>query len=103
MLILYRLNQNIGKIVQWLKGISSRVMLQEFPYLRKMFWGRRFRARGYLVVGSGKITDEMVQEYIEKQEGEPAQDDSRFQLTNHEALRLVAEGGPAPHYSLPWI
>ena len=56
----YRPTQNISKIVQWLKGISSRVLLQEFPHLRKQFWGRHFWARGYLAVSSGNITDEMI-------------------------------------------
>ncbi|MBI4652696.1 transposase [Candidatus Kuenenbacteria bacterium] len=37
---------------------------------RKKFWGRHFWARGYLAVSSGTITDEVVQEYIEKQEGQ---------------------------------
>ncbi len=36
--------------MQWLKGVSSRVLLQEFPSLRKKFWGRHFWARGYLAV-----------------------------------------------------
>src|SRR5689334_14888809 len=35
----YRPHQDISTIVQWLKGISSRVLLQEFPHLRKKFWG----------------------------------------------------------------
>ena len=28
----YRANQNVSKIVQWLKGISFRVLLQEYPH-----------------------------------------------------------------------
>jgi putative transposase len=27
----------ISKIMQWLKGISSRILLSEFPHLRKQF------------------------------------------------------------------
>ena len=80
MFISYRPSQDISKIVQWLKGISSRVLLQEFPHLRKKFWGRHFWARGYLAVSSGTITDEVIQAYIEEQEGEPIVDDSRFQI-----------------------
>jgi REP-associated tyrosine transposase len=76
----YRPNQDVSQIMQWLKGISSRVLLQEFPHLRKRFWGRRFWARGYLAVSSGNITDEMVKEYIEEQEGEQIIDDSRFPI-----------------------
>ena len=78
--VAYRPNQDISRIVQWLKGISSRVLLQEFPTMRRKFWGRHFWARGYLAVSSGTITDEMVKEYIDEQEGEQIADDSRFPI-----------------------
>ena len=78
--ISYRPTQNISKIMQWLKGISSRILLSEFAYLQKQFWGRHFWARGYLAVSSGNITDEMIQQYIEEQEGENIADDSRFPI-----------------------
>jgi len=77
-LISYPPHQAMSKIVQWLKGTSSRVLLQEFPHLRKQLWGRHVWARGYLVVSSGTITDKMVEEYIAEQEGEPIHDDSQF-------------------------
>jgi putative transposase len=80
MFISYRPTQNISKIIQWLKGISSRILLSEFKHLQKQFWGRHLWARGYLAVSSGNITDEMIQQYIEEQEGEPIVDDSRFQI-----------------------
>ena len=35
MFIQYKPHQDVSKIVQWLTGISSRVMLQEFAHLRK--------------------------------------------------------------------
>ncbi len=66
--------------MQWLKGISSRLLLAEFPHWRKQFWGRHFWARGYWAVSSGNLTDELIQQYIDEQEGEPVQDDSRFQI-----------------------
>jgi putative transposase len=81
-LIAYRPHMDISTIVQWLKGISSRVLLQEFPHLRKKFWGRHFWARGYLAVSTGTMTDEMVKAYIADQEGEPVHDDSRFVIDN---------------------
>ena len=40
-------------------------------------WGR-----GYLAVSSGTITDEMIREYIDEQEGEQVADDSRFPIDN---------------------
>ncbi len=76
----YRPHQDISQIMQWVKGISSRVLLQEFPVLRRKFWGRHFWARGYLAISSGTITDEMVKEYIDEQEGEQIADDCRFQM-----------------------
>ena len=76
----HRPTQSVSQMVQWLKGISSRVLLQEFPRLRKQYWGRHVWARGYLAVSSGTITDEMVREYIEEQAGEAIVDDSRFPI-----------------------
>lgn len=78
----YRPNQQVSQIMQWLKGISSRVLLQEFTRLRKQFWGKHFWARGYLAVSAGTITDEMIREYIDEQEGEQIADDSRFPIDN---------------------
>ena len=76
----HRPTQPVSQIVQRLKGISSRVLLQEFPRLRKQFWGRHFWARGYLAVSSGTITDDMIQQYIDEQQGEQIADDSRFPI-----------------------
>jgi putative transposase len=78
----YRPNQDVSQIVQGRKGISSRVLLQEFAHLRKKFWGRHLWARGYLAVSSGTITDEMIREHIDEQEGEQIADDSRFPIDN---------------------
>jgi putative transposase len=75
-----RPQQNTSTIVQWLKGISSRVILQEFPHIKKQCWGQHLWARGYLAVSSGTITDDMIKEYIKEQEGEPLEDESRFQI-----------------------
>jgi putative transposase len=79
MFVSYRPSQDIAKIVQYLKGISSRILLSEFAHLRKQFWGRHFWARGYCAISSGSITDEMIQQYIQEQEGEPVED-SRFTI-----------------------
>jgi putative transposase len=85
-LVGYRPHIDVSTIVQWLKGISSRVLLQEYPHLRKKFWGRHFWARGYLAATTGTLTDEMVQKYIAEQEGEPVVDDSRFVIDNPQKL-----------------
>ena len=61
---------SVSKLMQCLKGKSSYKLFSLFPTIRKTYWGRHFWARGYLAVSSGNITDEMIQEYIDSQEGE---------------------------------
>ncbi|WP_157072267.1 IS200/IS605 family transposase, partial [Wolbachia endosymbiont of Laodelphax striatellus] len=80
MFISYKPQQSVSKIVQLLKGTSSRLLMQDFASLRKHFWGRHLWARGYLAVSSGTITDEVIQEYISTQEGEPLHDNDQFQI-----------------------
>lgn len=77
MFVTYRPQMALSKLLQYLKGTSSRILLQEFAHLRKQFWGRHFWARGYMAISSGNITDEIIQKYIDDQEGEPV-DDNQF-------------------------
>ena len=54
-----------SKIVQLLKGRSSRLLQDEFPNLKKRYWGQHLWGRGYFCATVGAMTDEMIQEYIE--------------------------------------
>ena len=56
---------SVSDLVKRLKGRSSRMLQEEFPKLRKRYWGRHFWAVGYGAWSTGVITDEMVQEYLE--------------------------------------
>ncbi|KAA5532560.1 IS200/IS605 family transposase [Taibaiella lutea] len=69
---------SISKIVQFLKGKSSRKILSSFVEMQKQFWGRHFWARGYFVASSGNITDEVIMKYIEEQELED--EDQNFKI-----------------------
>ena len=60
--------QSISKYVQLMKGKSSRKIQQEFPEIRKRYWGRHLWASGYFVRTSGNVTDKMVKDYIDKHE-----------------------------------
>jgi len=42
MFISYRAHQNISQIVQRLRGTSARIPFQEFPHLKKQYWGPPF-------------------------------------------------------------
>ena len=60
-----------GTIMQYLKGRSSRLLQNEFPHLKKRYWGQHIWARGYFCATVGTVTEEQIRAYIEKHEGEP--------------------------------
>jgi putative transposase len=68
MLLSYPPQLSISKIVQKIKGITSRKLLQESGRLRKEFWGQHLWARGYFVVSTGNVTEEMIAQYIQNQD-----------------------------------
>ena len=57
-----------SNLMQRIKGRSSRRLLADFVEIRKACWGRHVWARGFFVASSGNVTDEVVREYIEKQD-----------------------------------
>lgn len=71
---------SVSKLVQYIKGYSSRKLLMEYKDLNKMFWGQHFWARGYFAASSGNVTDEVILEYIQKQEIEENQRADNFTL-----------------------
>ena len=54
----------VSKLVQQLKGKTSYTMLNEFPELRRQYWGRHIWARGHFCCSSGNVTDDMIRQYI---------------------------------------
>jgi REP element-mobilizing transposase RayT len=46
-LVAHRAHVDVSLIVQWLKGISSRILLQELAHLRKAFFLTGLRSTGY--------------------------------------------------------
>ena len=67
MLISCPTNPAPSQIAQYLKGRSSRLIQDEYPELRKRYWGQHLWARGYFCVTVGSVTKETVQEYINHQ------------------------------------
>lgn len=61
---------SISKIVQQIKGKSSRVLLQEYKDLKQRYWGQHLWASGYFCRSVGVITDKIIKEYIENQQDE---------------------------------
>lgn len=70
----------VSKLMQKIKGSSSRKMMQEFGEIKRQFWGRHLWARGYFAVSSGNVTDEAIKQYIESQGERPPDDDDNFKV-----------------------
>ena len=56
-----------SKIMQYIKGRSSRLLQEEYPHMKKRYWGQHLWARGYFCGTAGEVTEEMVRQYIDKQ------------------------------------
>ena len=57
-------NISPSDIMRRIKGRSSSKLFEEFPHLKKRYWGRHFWARGYFCVTAGELTKEMIIEYL---------------------------------------
>ena len=57
-----------GKIVSIFKTITSKIIFEEFPQVKKKFWGGHLWSAGYYAASVGdKVTAEMVKKYIRHQ------------------------------------
>ena len=68
-----------SKLVQYIKGRSSRRLQEEFPELRKRYWGQHLWARGYSCASVGAVDEETIRRYIESQQWD--EDDKGFKIT----------------------
>ena len=64
-----------SEIMRRIKGRSSCKLFEEFPHIKKRYWGRHFWARGYFCATAGQVTDDMIQNYLEHH-FEPNPDDN---------------------------
>ncbi len=67
-------NLTPSKLMQYIKGASSRKLQQEYPELNKRYWGRHLWAVGYFCASSGTVTDAMIKEYLERHKDEGPED-----------------------------
>jgi putative transposase len=68
-----------AKLVQYIKGRSSRRLQDEFPELRKRYWGQHLWARGYFCATVGAVDEKTIREYIESQKWD--EEDQSFKIT----------------------
>jgi putative transposase len=65
---------SISEIVKRLKGRTGRMLLDEFPELKRKYWSGHFWGIGYGVWSTGNITDDMIQRYLEHHRDGPNSD-----------------------------
>jgi len=68
-----------AKLEQYLKGRSSRRLQDEFPELRKRYWGQHLWGRGYFCASVGAVDEATIKKYIEDQKWD--EDDQGFKIT----------------------
>ena len=57
-----------GKIVSLFKTITSEIIFEEFPQVKRKLWGGHLWSAGYYAASVGdKVTAEMVKKYIRHQ------------------------------------
>ena len=57
----------VSKMVQLLKGKSSRVIREEFPELEEVYWGDSFWADGYFAETFGNCDINVILDYVRNQ------------------------------------
>ena len=76
----YPAYKSVSDLVKKLKGRTSRRLQEEFPELRRRYWGRHFWAIGYGAWSTGKTTEKMVQEYLEHHREQSNEDKGNVML-----------------------
>ena len=69
LLIEYPPRLSLSKIVNSLKGVSSRILRKKYPVFKKEYWGDNVSlwSRSYFVASVGGAPIEILKEYIENQ------------------------------------
>ena len=70
----------VSRLVQRMKGLTSRKLLMENKGLNKAFWGRHLWGRGYYMASTGNVSEEMIARYIENQQEAERDQDADFKV-----------------------
>jgi putative transposase len=61
---------SVSKLVQQLKGKTSRKLQMEYDELKRKYWGQHLWASGYFCRSVGTVTKDIIKDYIENQSDE---------------------------------
>ncbi|WP_208022577.1 IS200/IS605 family transposase [Desulfonema ishimotonii] len=57
----------LSKFINSLKSVTSRMIRQEFPEVKKYLWKDKFWSPSYFLASAGRITSDDVKKYVENQ------------------------------------
>ena len=69
---------SVSRLLQHLKGESSRKLQIEFPAPQKQFWGQHLWQIGYFCSTVGQVTEKTVRDYIAEQGKKEEHEDKTF-------------------------
>ena len=58
---------SISKMVQLFKGKSSRIIRKEFPELKEFYWGNSFWSDGFFAETVGRLNLQAIKNYVKNQ------------------------------------
>ena len=64
-----------SEIMRRIKGRTASKLFDEFPMIKKKYWGRHFWAGGFFCATAGNVTDDMIKTCLEHH-FEPDKDDN---------------------------
>ena len=67
MLVQLKPDISVSRVVQLVKGGSSRILREEMPEIKEFLWGESFWADGYFAETVGKCTEAVIKTYIKNQ------------------------------------
>lgn len=66
-LVRMRPETSVSRMVQLFKGMTSKIIREEFPELKEFLWGKSFWADGYFAETSGQVNEAQIRDYIKNQ------------------------------------
>jgi putative transposase len=54
-------------MIKALKGVSARLIMKEFPLLKKRLWGGHLWSPSYFIATVSENTEEQIRNYIQSQ------------------------------------
>lgn len=58
---------DLVKVVNTFKGVTARLIRQEYPQLKDLLWGDSFWSDSYFIASTGQVSLDVLKAYVENQ------------------------------------